>query len=43
MVEHPVFIIVSILLFLYAPFWMSRSILNYEEQVQEDEICAMDK
>lgn len=41
-VEHPLFIIVSILLFLYAPFWLSNAIQGYEEHVQDVEIAGMD-
>ena len=42
-VEHPFFIIVSIIFLLYAPFWMAKAVLCYEEQVQEEEIRSMDK
>ena len=42
-VEHPLFIISSILLFLYAPFWLSNAVQYYEEHVQEEEISAIDK
>ena len=42
-VEHPLFVIVSILFFLYAPFWMAKAVLCYEEYVQEEEISSMDK
>ena len=42
-VEHPVFILISLCMLVYCPFWLSRSIQTYEEQVQEEEICAIDK
>ena len=42
-VEHPLFVMISILLFLYAPFWMAKAILRFEEHVQEVEISGMDQ
>ena len=30
-VEHPLFILSSVLMLLYAPFWMAKAIFNYEE------------
>ena len=42
-VEHPWFVLASLCLLAYAPFWMTKAVLWYEEQVQEAEIAAMDK
>ena len=42
MVEHPLFVISSICLLAYAPFWLSKAINRYEEKVQEKELAQID-
>ena len=42
-VEHPLFLIISLAMLFYAPFWLTKAMDKYEEQVQEEEISAIDK
>ena len=42
-VEHPWFIFISLCALIYAPFWLTRAINDYEEHVQEEEISLFDK
>ena len=32
-VEHPLFLLISFSMLLYAPFWLAKAIFAYEEQV----------
>ena len=41
-VEHPLFVISSICLLSYAPFWLSKAIDRYEETTQERELAEVD-
>ena len=38
LVEHTLFVMSSVCLLSYAPFWLSRAIHSYEERVQEQEL-----
>ena len=42
LVENPFFGMTLILFFLYVPFMIAKTVVQYEEHVQEEEISAMD-
>ncbi len=40
-VAHTWFVLISLTTLFYAPFWLSKAIQFYEDQVQENEIAAI--